>query len=244
MWIFWTNTSRRIFLHIDVRNYISATSIILSRLALWSSTYLHFLPYFCTFPCKAFSYSILFACQLVKTTQPSTAQANSFFHHTIFFLSSMYSKDAHSSIPTFLGFMLVFCPMSPHHFPQSFLNDYPTCSFLICAESHFNQNELVYSGFPRSIESTEKDWIVKAVFKTLKKCWIWPKLYIEYWKRMEITNLFKFCFFTADDSFADVLRCVHNWKFVKMKLSEGITVFSCTIDKAWKMDFENVLGAW
>jgi len=28
-----------------------------------------------------------------------------------------------------------------------------------------------------------------------------------------------------------------------MKLSEGITVFSCTIDKAWKMDFENVLGA-
>jgi len=27
---------------------------------------------------------------------------------------------------------------------------------------------------------------------------------------MEITNLFKFCFFTADDSFADVLRCVHN----------------------------------
>jgi len=56
---------------------------------------------------------------------------------------------------------------------------------------------------------------------------------------MEIPNsavlLIKSLFFTADDSFADIFCFVfHEYNFGKMKISDGIKVFSFCIDKVWK----------
>ena len=87
---------------------------------------------------------------------------------------------------------------------------------------------------------------MELVFKTLKKYWIWPKLTYSVEKvwNSKFSHLFtQILFFTANDSFADVWRCVPRIKFWKNEDSYGIKVFHLalkSIEKVWKIGFENV----
>ena len=48
--------------------------------------------------------------------------------------------------------------------------------------------KILLQGSHAVLKVLEKYWISKSVFKILKKYWIWPKMYIRFWKSMEILN--------------------------------------------------------
>ena len=102
---------------------------------------------------------------------------------------------------------------------------------------------LVSSGFPRGIESIRN---CEMGFQDLEKVLNLAKMYVKYWKGMEIPNsaiclLIQILFFTPDDSLANVLlHCVPWIRFWKKEDKWWYWSFFFSIEKVWKKVFENV----